>query len=138
MSRARGLPSPPGTHIASWYAKKLGVPVAMVNKVGRSYKPPPNEINGLFPGRSAIIDSDGTVLQSMDDKEGIGVADIKLDRSRKTLASQVCTGVGIAELAVGGSAGAAAVADEYARAQKSYDSNPLRKAKALSISRQQR
>lgn len=31
--------------------------------------------------------------------------------------------------AVGGSAGAAAVADEYARAQKSYDSNPVRKAK---------
>jgi hypothetical protein len=30
--------------------------------------------------------------------------------------------------------GAAAVADEYARAQKSYDSNPARKAKALSIS----
>ena len=65
MSNSGGLPSPPGTHIASWYAKKLGVPVAMVNKVGRSYKPPPNEINGVFPGRSAIIDSDGTVLQSM-------------------------------------------------------------------------
>jgi hypothetical protein len=31
-------------------------------------------------------------------------------------------------------AGAAAVADEYARARKSYDSNPVRKAKALSIS----
>src|SRR5215471_9963961 len=34
MSRAGGLPSPPGTHLASWYAKKLGIPVAMVNKVG--------------------------------------------------------------------------------------------------------
>src|SRR5215468_909277 len=45
MSKSGGLPSPPGTHIASWYAKKLGVPVAMVNKVGRSYKPPPNEID---------------------------------------------------------------------------------------------
>src|SRR5499433_885280 len=137
MSNGGGLPAPPGTHIASWYAKKLGVPVAMVNKVGRSYKPPPDEINGVFPGRSAIVDSDGTVLQSMDDKEGIGISDITLDRSRKTLATQVCTGVGIAELAVGGSAGAAAVADEYARAQKSYDSNPLRKTKALSISRKQ-
>src|SRR5215472_17528412 len=61
MSAGGGLPSPPGTHIASWYAKKLGVPVAMVNKVGRSYKPPPNEINGVLPGRSAIVDSDGTV-----------------------------------------------------------------------------
>ena len=129
-----GLASPPGTHIASWYAKKLGVPVAMVNKVGRSYKPPPNEINGVFPGRSAIVDSDGTILQSMDDQEGIGIANITLDAKRKTRADQVCTGVGIAELAVGGSAGAAAVADDYARAKKSYDSNPARKAKALSIS----
>ena len=134
MSNGGGLPSPPGTHIASWYAKKLGVPVAMVNKVGRSYKPPPDEINGLFPGRSAIVDSDGTVLQSMNDLEGIGIASITLDPSRKTRADQVCTGVGIAELTIGGSDGAAAVAEEYARAQKSYDSNPTRKAKALSIS----
>ncbi len=134
MSGGGGLASPPGTHIASWYAKKLGVPVAMVNKVGRSYKPPPNEINGIFPGRSAIVDSDGTVLQSLDDKEGIGIANITLDSDRKTRAEQVCTGVGIAELAVGGAEGAAAVADEYSRAKKSYDSNPLRKTKALSIS----
>jgi N-carbamoylputrescine amidase len=134
MSNGGGLPSPPGTHIASWYAKRLGVPVAMVNKVGRSYKPPPNEINGVFPGRSAIVDSDGAVLQSMDDQEGIGIADVTLDPARKTHAERVCTGVGIAELAVGGSEGAAAVAKEYERAKKSYDSNPVRKAKALSIS----
>lgn len=134
MSNGGGLPSPPGTHIASWYAKKLGVPVAMVNKVGRSYKPPPNEINGIFPGRSAIVDSDGNTLQSMDDQEGIGIANVTIDPGRKTRADQVCTGVGIAELAVGGSAGAAAVAEEYARAKKSYDNNSVRKAKALSIS----
>jgi N-carbamoylputrescine amidase len=134
MTDGGGLASPPGTHIASWYAKKLGVPVAMVNKVGRSYKPPPNEIKGVFPGHSAIVDSDGAVLQSMDEKGGIGIANITLDSGRKTRADQVCTGVGIAELTVGGPEGAAAVADEYARAQKSYDSNPLRKAKALSIS----
>jgi N-carbamoylputrescine amidase len=133
MTYSGGLPSPPGTHIASWYSTRLGVPVAMVNKVGRSYKPPPNEINGVFPGRSAIVDSDGAVLQSMDDKEGIGIANITLDPARKTHADQVCTGVGIAELTVGGAAGAASVADEYARAKKSYDSNPVRKAKALSI-----
>jgi len=53
---------------------------------------------------------------------------------RKTHASQVCTGIGIAELTIGGAAGAASVADEYARAQKAYDSNPVRKAKALAIS----
>jgi len=137
MSGGGGLPSPPGTHLASWYVNKLGVPVAMVNKVGRSYKPPPNEINGVFPGRSAIVDSDGSVLQSMDDKEGVGVANVALDEGRKTHALHVCSGVGIAELAVGGSAGAALVADDYARAQKSYESNPFRKAKALAISGRQ-
>jgi N-carbamoylputrescine amidase len=137
MSNGGGLPSPPGTRIASWYAKKLGVPVAMVNKVGRSYKPPPNEINGFFPGKSAILDSDNSVLQSMDDKEGLGIANVTLDPARKTHAPEVCSGIGIAELAVGGSEGAAAVAAEYARAQKSYESNPVRKSKALAISQKQ-
>jgi N-carbamoylputrescine amidase len=134
MSKSGGLPSPPGTRLASWYAHKLGVPVAMVNKVGRSYKPPPNEINGVFPGLSAIVDSDGTVLQTMNDKEGIGVAAITLSPQRKTESSVVCTGVGIAELAVGGAQGTASVAEEYERARKLYDSNPERKAKALAIS----
>jgi N-carbamoylputrescine amidase len=134
MSESGGLPSPPGTHLASWYAGNLGVPVAMVNKVGRSYKPPPNEIRGRFPGLSAIVDSDGAVLRSMDDKQGIGIADVTLDPSRKTGAGQVCTGIGIAELAVGGSAGTKAVSDEYERARQSYEKNPIRKAKALAIS----
>src|SRR5499433_1246125 len=75
MSHSGGLSSPPGSHLASWYARKLGVPVAMVNKVGRSYKPPPNEIKGRYPGLSAIVDSDGNVLQLMDDSEGIGIAE---------------------------------------------------------------
>src|SRR5215468_7863867 len=57
MSKSGGLPTPPGTHLALWYARKLGVPVAMVNKVGPSYKPPPQEINGVFRGESAIVDA---------------------------------------------------------------------------------
>jgi N-carbamoylputrescine amidase len=134
MSESRGLPSPPGTHLAVWYAKKLGVPVAMVNKVGRSYKPPPNEIKGFFPGVSAIVDSDGTVRQSMDDREGIGIADVSLDPHRKTGAS-VCTGFGgIAELTVGGAAGAEQVKSMQSLGQESYQNNPLRKAKALVVS----
>jgi len=36
----------------------------------------------------------------MDDKEGIEIANIALDPGRKTAADQVCTGVGIAELAI--------------------------------------
>jgi len=31
MSGSGGLPQPPGTRLASWYAKKLGIPVAMEN-----------------------------------------------------------------------------------------------------------
>jgi N-carbamoylputrescine amidase len=138
MSESGGLPTPPGTHLALWYAKNLGIPAVMVNKVGRSYKPPPNEIKGFFPGLSAIVDSDGTVRQSMDDKEGIGIADVTLDPRRKTGAKEVCTGIGIAELTVGGSAGAAEVAKAEADARKSYENNPLRKAKALAISSGQR
>ena len=134
MSKGGGLPTPPGTHLALWYTRKLGVPVALVNKVGPSYKPPPGEINGVFHGESAIVDSDSRVLQSMDDKEGIGIATISLDPARKTHAKQVCTGIGIAELTVGGAQGAKAVTDEYARAHQSYESNAARKAKALAIS----
>ena len=136
MSRSGGLPQPPGTRLAAWYARKLGIPVAMVNKVGRSYKPPPNEINGFFPGLSAIVDSDGTVRQSMDDREGIGIADVTLDPSRKRIESEapVCTGVGIADLTIGGAAGKEEVAKSQALGQDSYYSNPLRKAKALAIS----
>src|SRR5262249_5698829 len=119
-------------------SKKLGIPAVMVNKVGRSYKPPPNEIKGFFPGLSAIVDSDGTVRQSMNDKEGIGIADVRLDPRRKTGTREVCAGVGIAELTVGGSAGAEEVAKAEAQARKSYESNSLRKARALAISGGQR
>jgi N-carbamoylputrescine amidase len=66
MSKSGGLASPPGIHLAAWYAEKLGIPVAMANKVGRSYKPPPDEINGVFPGQSVIVDSNGSVLESME------------------------------------------------------------------------
>ena len=137
MTESGGLSSPPGTHLASWYAARLGIPVAMVNKVGPSYKPPPNEIKGRFSGQSAIVDSDGRVLESMNDQEGIAVADLTLDPRRKTTATQVCTGIGIAELAVGGQAGAASVADEFTRAQRSYETNAFRKLKALAISKGQ-
>ena len=133
MTESGGLPTPPGTHLTSWYAAKLGIPTILANKVGRSYKPPPNEIKGRYPGLSAIVDSDGPVLQTMDVREGIGIADVTLDPHRKSRENQVCSSIGIPELTVGGTAGAAAVADEYARARKSYDSNPIRKAKALAI-----
>ena len=136
MSGSGGLPQPPGTRLGLWYARKLGIPVAMVNKVGRSYKPPPNEINAFFPGLSAIVDSDGTVRRSMDDQEGIAVADVVLDPARKKSPDDppVCTGIGIADLTIGGEAGKKEVAQSQALGKESYDSNPVRKAKALAIS----
>jgi hypothetical protein len=42
---------------------------------------------------------------------GLGLA-FSIDPGRKTQVNKVCRGVGIAELAVGGSAGSAAVADK--------------------------
>jgi len=136
MSRAGGLPSPPGTHLASWYAKKLGIPVAMVNKVGSASPPPPHDMDAFFPGLSAIVDSDGTVRSSMDDKEGVAVADVVLDPARKKSPDDppVCTGGGISDLTIGGAAGAKEVARSQASGKESYDSNPARKAKALAIS----
>ena len=136
MSRSGGLPSPPGTHLASWYAKKLGIPVAIVNKVGPANPPPPNAGNAFFPGLSAIVDSDGTVKRLMDDKEGLAVADVNLDPARKRNPDDppVCTGVGIAALTIGGNAGKEEVAKSQALGKESYESNPARKAKALAIS----
>src|SRR5215469_11804260 len=136
MSESGGLPQPPGRRLASWYAKKIGIPVAMVNKVGRSYKPPRNEIKGFYPGLSAFVDSDGTVRESMDGKEGVGIADVTLDPGRKKRATDpaVCTGIGIADLTIGGEAGKQEVAKSQLSGKESYDSNPSRKAKALAIS----
>jgi predicted amidohydrolase len=51
------------------------VPVIMMNKVAQSYKPPLMR-SGRYPGLSAIVDSDGSVLKTMDGNEGIGIADI--------------------------------------------------------------
>ena len=136
MSRSGGLPSPPGTHLASWYARKLGIPVAIVNKVGPANPPSSNGGNAFFPGLSAIVDSDGTVKRLMDDKEGLAVADVNLDPARKRNADDppVCTGVGIADLTIGGNAGKEEVAKSQASGKESYESNPARKAKALAIS----
>jgi len=136
MSETGGLPQPPGTRLATWYARKVGIPVALVNKVGRSDKPPPNEIRSFYPGLSAIVDSDGTVKRSMDNKEGIGTADVTLDPSRKksAIAPPVCSGVGIADLTIGGEVGKQEVMKAQVSGKESYDSNPLRKAKALAIS----
>lgn len=72
--------------ISSATARELGVPAVMANKVGqwktKSPWPFPDE-DSSFPGYSSIADSDGKVLASLGDEEGVVVADIALDPARK-------------------------------------------------------
>jgi N-carbamoylputrescine amidase len=137
-SASGGLPAAPGTHLGLWYARRLGIPVAFVNKVGpwttRTLAPPPPETHGFFPGRSAIVDSDASVLVSMNDAAGVGIADVTLDPRRKAPPGPVCRGVGIAELAIGGPAGADAVTRTQAAGAAAYLANPERPLKARAIS----
>jgi N-carbamoylputrescine amidase len=137
-SASGGLPTPPGTHLALWYARRLGVPVAFVNKVGdwttRRLNPPPAQTRGFFPGLSTIVDADADVLVLMEGEEGIGVADVTLDPARKAAAGVVCSGVGIAELTIGGPAGAASVAHTQAVGAAAYLANAERARRARAVS----
>jgi predicted amidohydrolase len=137
-SPSGGLPAAPGTHLGLWYARKLGIPVAFANKVGswrsRALTPPPDEVIGFFPGLSTIVDSDCRVLTSMDGSEGVGLADVTLDPSRKLDSGPVCTGVGIAELSIGGAAGVASVMQTQEFGQRFYSASELRRAKARATS----
>jgi N-carbamoylputrescine amidase len=71
------------------YARALGVPVVFVNQVG-----PIARIAGLIgrlmdpaqfrcQGQARIVDSDGDVVGSLGDEEGIIVADVTLDPARR-------------------------------------------------------
>ena len=138
VSASGGLPAAPGAHLALWYARRLGVPVAFVNKVGpwttRTLNPPPAQTRGFFPGLSTIVDSDGAVLVSMDGDPGVGVADLRLDPGRKAPPGVVCSTVGIAELAIGGAAGVAAVTRTQAAGAAAYMANDERARRARAIS----
>lgn len=70
---------------AQRYSQLLGVPAVMVNKCGpwKQYR---------FGGRSTIADSDGTVKAQLRYQEGVIVADVTLDASRKTTEPVVCNG----------------------------------------------
>lgn len=91
-----------GWNRASFYAKLLGIPAIMVNKVGSFYSPPlrfhsPTLIAGglrpmvnIFPGESAIADSDGNIRAKMGSDEGILVKGVRLDSSLKTKLELIC------------------------------------------------
>lgn len=63
-------------------SQTLGVPVIMANRVGPLETDLPGKLPYLkssFPGLSSIVDSDGTVKESMAGEEGVIVADINMD-----------------------------------------------------------
>ena len=73
--------------IAPCYARVLGVPVVLSNRTGPLHTPLPigmGELHSSFPGFSTIVDSDGSVKAKMGEEEGVIVADVQLDPSRKT------------------------------------------------------
>ena len=82
--------------LAGHYARLLGIPVIMVNKSGRWQSPIPFlpfiKQDSIFPGLSAIVDSDGRLKAQLGGEEGVIVQDVTLDPARKTDARPVCSG----------------------------------------------
>lgn len=75
---------------AQFYARTLGVPVVFADQTG----PLPGRLGGIwsrlmdpavfgYPGCSTIADGDGTAKAQMGPEEGVIVADVSLDSSRK-------------------------------------------------------
>jgi N-carbamoylputrescine amidase len=74
--------------IGPWYARAFGIPTVLVNKASARSRTPLPGVPLLrlpldFPGMSTISDSDGRVLEQLPDREGVVVADVRLDPSRK-------------------------------------------------------
>ncbi len=74
--------------ITSLYAVLLGVPIVLANKCGPWESPIPGLLpvkatGHSFPGRSNIVDSDGTVKALLGDEEGVIVTDVTIDPAIK-------------------------------------------------------
>ena len=105
LSESGGLEAPPGRFVAQFYARELGIPVAMVNKVGQWRTRIPEvetTITGEFPGESAIADTDGEVVAELDGRAGFAVAEVWLDPERRRVPSVSCTGPFVDALTLGG------------------------------------
>ena len=71
---------------APYYARALGVPVALSDRVGEIHTGLPGDFgdfDSTFPGLSQIVDSDGKVKARMGAEEGVIVAEVTLDPARK-------------------------------------------------------
>lgn len=72
--------------ITAFYAHALGVPVVTANRCGPLVTPLPGGFpaqNTRFPGLSGVADSDGSLLVQLGDEEGIAIATVVLDSTRK-------------------------------------------------------
>jgi N-carbamoylputrescine amidase len=81
--------------IAPRFARVLGVPVVMANRVGAIHTVLPGEhgdFESSFPGLSQIVDSDATVKAKMGAEEGVIVAEVQLDPNRKRRERPRCYG----------------------------------------------
>jgi N-carbamoylputrescine amidase len=70
----------------AFYAQALGVPVLMANRCGPLVTPLPGGFpaqDSIFPGLSAIADSDGMLKAQLGADEGVICAEVALDPARK-------------------------------------------------------
>ncbi len=67
------------------HSSKLGIPTVLANKCGPWQSPMPFAPyqDSSFPGLSSIADSDGSLIERLGNEEGIIVADVVIDPSRK-------------------------------------------------------
>jgi len=68
------------------YAELLGVPVVFANKSGPWRTPLPLlplSQDSVFPGLSAVVDGDGTLLGRLGAEEGLLIHDVRLDPARR-------------------------------------------------------
>jgi N-carbamoylputrescine amidase len=80
---------------ASYYARTLGVPVALANRTGNIHTDLPggySEYNSIFCGLSQIVDSDGRIKAKTGEVEGVLVAEVELNPARKRLKKPRCYG----------------------------------------------
>jgi N-carbamoylputrescine amidase len=87
IDRLNDLPG----RVARLCNKWLGVPIVLANKSGPWNSPVPKTILGqpsgyAFSGRSAVIDSDGSVKSELGCEEGLALAEVCLDPKRKKTA----------------------------------------------------
>jgi N-carbamoylputrescine amidase len=102
MAAGRPKPMKPGDvelfdrmiqRCAPYYARTVGVPVAMANRTGEIHTDLPGgygEFHSSFPGLSQIVDPDGSVRAKLGEEEGVLVAEVEPDPARKKLKKPRC------------------------------------------------